>query len=134
MVKEAEENADADKKRRELVDAKNNADSMVHAAEKSLADYGDQIEDADKTAIETAISDLRDVMEGDDLEAINAKTEALSQASMKLGEAMYKAQQAEQEAEGGAENADADASKSDDETVVDADFEEVDPDQDKKNG
>jgi molecular chaperone DnaK len=134
MVKEAEENADADKKRRELVDARNNADSMVHAAEKSLADYGDQIEDADKTAIETAISDLKDVMEGDDLEAINAKTEALSQASMKLGEAMYKAQQAEQEAEGGAEGADADASKSDDETVVDADFEEVDPDQDKKNG
>ncbi len=134
MVKEAEENADADKKRRELVDARNNADSIVHAAEKSLADYGDQIEDADKTAIETAISDLKDVMEGDDLEAINAKTEALSQASMKLGEAMYKAQQAEQEAEGGAEGADADASKSDDETVVDADFEEVDPDQDKKNG
>ncbi len=133
MVKEAEENADADKKRRELVDARNNADSIVHAAEKSLKDYGDQIEEADKTAIETAIADLKDVMEGDDLEAINTKTEALSQASMKLGEAMYKAQQAEQEAEGD-EGADAGASKSDDETVVDADFEEVDPDQDKKNG
>ncbi|MBO6518773.1 MAG: molecular chaperone DnaK [Rhodospirillales bacterium] len=135
MVQEAEENADADKKRRELVDARNNADSIVHAAEKSLGEYGDQIEDADKTAIETAITELKDVMEGDDLEAITAKTEALSQASMKLGEAMYKAQQAEAEAQGGdAEASDADASKSDDDTVVDADFEEVDPDQDKKSG
>ena len=137
MVKEAEENADADKKRRELVDARNNADSMIHTAEKSLGEYGEQIEDADKTAIEAAITDLKDVMEGDDLEAINAKTEALSQASMKLGEAMYKAQQAEQEAQGGdmggdAGDADPGASKSDDESVVDADFEEVDPDQDNK--
>ncbi|MGJ3261589.1 MAG: molecular chaperone DnaK [Rhodospirillales bacterium] len=133
MVKEAEENADADKKRRELVDARNNADSMIHTAEKSLSEYGDKIEDADRTAIETAVADLKEVAEGDDLEAINAKTEALSQASMKLGEAMYKAQQAEQEAEGGdAGAADADASKSDDESVVDADFEEVDPDQDNK--
>ncbi len=135
MVQEAEQNADADKKRRELVDARNNADSIVHAAEKSLGEYGDQIEEADKTAIETAITELKGVMEGDDLEAITAKTEALSQASMKLGEAMYKAQQAEAEAQGGdAEASDADASKPDDDTVVDADFEEVDPDQDKKSG
>ncbi|MDP4795965.1 MAG: molecular chaperone DnaK [Rhodospirillales bacterium] len=136
MVQEAEQNADADKKRRELVDARNSADSMAHSAEKSLKDYGDQVSEAERTAIETAITDLRAVIEGDDLEAITAKTEALTQASMKLGEAMYKAQQAEAEA-GAAGSADSGAkgsSKSDDDTVVDADFEEVDPDQNKKNG
>jgi len=136
MVEEAEQNADADKKRRELVDARNTADSMAHSAEKSLADYGDQVTQDERTAIETAITELREVMEGEDLEAITAKTEALTQASMKLGEAMYKAQQAEAEA-GAGDAADGGASeqaKSNDDTVVDADFEEVDPDQDKKNG
>lgn len=135
MVSDAEQNAEDDKKRRELVDARNNADSMIHAAEKSLGEYGDQIPAEDKTAIETAVTELRDVIEGDDLEAINTKTEALSQASMKLGEAMYKAQQEEAEAAqatGGAEDAGASSKKDDDDTVVDADFEEVDPDQDKK--
>jgi molecular chaperone DnaK len=138
MVQEAEVNADEDKKRRDLVDARNNADSMAHSAEKSLTEYGDQVEEADRTAIQTAITELCETMEGDDLEAITAKTEALTQVSMKLGEAMYKAQQAEAEAAGGGEaGAEADAGgdqKKDDDTVVDADFEEVDPDQDKKNG
>ncbi len=138
MVQEAEVNADEDKKRRDLVDARNNADSMAHSAEKSLTEYGDQVEEADRTAIQTAITELRETMEGDDLEAITAKTEALTQVSMKLGEAMYEAQQAEAEAAGGGEaGAEADAGgdqKKDDDTVVDADFEEVDPDQDKKNG
>lgn len=135
MVKDAEANADADKKRRALVDARNSADSMVHTAEKSLAEYGDKIEDADKKAIEAAVADLREVMEGDDLDAITSKTEALTQVSMKLGEAMYKAQQAEAEAAGGGEGgAEPSQKRDDDETVVDADFEEVDPDQDKKNG
>ena len=138
MVQEAEVNADEDKKRRDLVDARNNADSMAHSAEKSLTEYGDQVEEADRTAIQTAITELRETMEGDDLEAITAKTEALTQVSMKLGEAMYKAQQAETEAAGGGEaGAKAEAGgdqKKDDDTVVDADFEEVDPDQDKKNG
>ncbi len=138
MVQEAEANADEDKKRRELVDARNNADSMAHSAEKSLTEYGDQVDEADRTAIQIAITELREVMEGDDLEAITAKTEALTQVSMKLGEAMYKAQQAEAEAAGGGDagaSADAgDDQKKDDDTVVDADFEEVDPDQDKKNG
>ena len=138
MVQEAEVNADEDKKRRDLVDARNNADSMAHSAEKSLTEYGDQVEETDRTAIQKAITELRETMEGDDLEAITAKTEALTQVSMKLGEAMYKAQQAEAEAAGGGEaGAKADAGgdqKKDDDTVVDADFEEVDPDQDKKNG
>ena len=138
MVQEAEVNADEDKKRRDLVDARNNADSMAHSAEKSLTEYGDQVEEADRTAIQTAITELRETMEGDDLEAITVKTEALTQVSMKLGEAMYKAQQAEAEAaDGGEAGAKADAGgdqKKDDDTVVDADFEEVDPDQDKKNG
>lgn len=134
MVQDAEQNAEDDKKRRELVDARNTADSMIHTAEKSLSEYGDQIPAEDKTAIETAVTELRDVMDGDDLEAITTKTEALSQASMKLGEAMYKAQQEEAEAAqatGGTEDAGG-SSKKDDDTVVDADFEEVDPDQDKK--
>ncbi len=138
MVQDAEANAETDKKRRELVDARNNADSMIHAAEKSLSEFGDKIEDAEKTAIEAAVTDLKDVMEGEDLEAITAKTEALSQASMKLGEAMYKAQQDEAQAagaEGAADAADMGAeAKPEDDTVVDADFEEVDPDQDKKSG
>jgi len=135
MVQDAEKNAEDDKKRRELVDARNNADSLIHATEKSLGEYGDQIPAEDKTAIETAVTELRDVIEGDDLEAINTKTEALSQVSMKLGEAMYKAQQEEAEAApatGGADDAGASSKKDDDDTVVDADFEEVDPDQDKK--
>jgi molecular chaperone DnaK len=135
MVQDAEQNAEDDKKRRELVDARNNADSMIHATEKSLGEYGDQIPAEDKTAIETAVTELRDVIEGDDLEAINTKTETLSQVSMKLGEAMYKAQQEEAEAAqatGGTDDAGASSKKDDDDTVVDADFEEVDPDQDKK--
>ena len=133
MVQEAEANADADKKRRELVDAKNTADGMIHAAEKSLGEYGDKIGADEKSAIEAAVADLKEAIEGDDLEAITAKTEALSQASMKLGEAMYKAQQEEQAAsEGSGDGADASAKKDDDDTVVDADFEEVDPDQDNK--
>ncbi len=128
MVQDAEKNAEDDKKRRELVDARNNADSLIHATEKSLGEYGDQIPAEDKTAIETAVTELRDVIEGDDLEAINTKTEALSQVSMKLGEAMYKAQQEEAEAApatGGADDAGASSKKDDDDTVVDADFEEV---------
>jgi molecular chaperone DnaK len=135
MVQDAEKNAEDDKKRRELVDARNNADSLIHATEKSLGEYGDQIPAEDKTAIETAVTELRDVIEGDDLEAINTKTEALSQVSMKLGEAMYKAQQEEAEAApatGGADDAGASSKKDDDDTVVDADFDAVDPDQDKK--
>ena len=131
MVQEAESHADEDKKRRDLVEAKNTADTLLHSAEKNLSEYGDKIGGDDKSAIETAIEELKEAKEGDDAEAINAKCEALSQAAMKLGEAMYKAAQEEGEAEGSAEagSGDADA-KSEDSTVVDADFEEVNPDAD----
>jgi molecular chaperone DnaK len=119
MVKEAEANAEADKKQREVVEAKNQAESLVHSTEKSLKDYGDKVSAEDKTAIETALTELKGAIEGDDAEAIKEKTNALAEASMKMGEAMYKASQAEAEAkaEGGNKPADDD--------VVDADFEEV---------
>ena len=126
MVKDAEANAAEDKKRRELVDAKNQAEAMIHSAEKSLTEYGDKVSAEDKTAIEGAVAALKTELEGTDPEAISAKTNELVQASMKLGEAMYKAQQAN---EGAA--ADPAAAKKDD--VIDADFKEVGGD-DKKKG
>jgi len=130
MVQDAEQNAEDDKARRESVEVRNNADSLVHAAEKNIKDYGDQVSDEDKQAIETAIAELKEALEGDDVEVITAKTEALNEVSMKLGEAMYKAAQAEGGAEGMA-GGDAEPGPSGetggDDNVVDADFEEVDP-------
>ncbi|NJN05932.1 MAG: molecular chaperone DnaK [Rhodobacteraceae bacterium] len=132
MVKDAEEHAQEDKKRREKVEARNHADALIHDTEKSVKEHGDKISATDKQAIEQAISDLRGVLDGDDVDAIKAKTEALAQASMKLGEAMYKASQAEAGADaGGGEQTHAGEP---DEKVVDAEFEEVDPDKDKKAG
>jgi molecular chaperone DnaK len=139
MVKEAEEHAAEDKKRREVVDARNQADSLVHSSEKNLKEYGDKVGSAEKEKIEADIAALKAVKDGDDVAAIKAKTEALVQSAMKLGEAMYKASQASG-APGGPEgptpggdagagpNAGAGADK--DGKVVDADFEEVD---EKKN-
>ena len=128
MVKDAEANAADDKKRREVVDAKNQAEAMIHSAEKSLVDYGDKVSAADKSAIEAAVAGLRTALEGEDAETIKAKTNDLVQASMKLGEAMYKAG-----AEAGAEPGEAgpahDPSKDD---VIDADFKEVGPEDHKK--
>jgi molecular chaperone DnaK len=121
MVKDAEANAVADKKRREAVDAKNHADALVHSTEKALAEHGSKIEDAERRAIEDAVSDLKEALKGDDAEAIKTKTNTLAQASMKLGEAMYK-QQAESDAA-------KDAAKDD---VVDAEFTEVDDDKNNK--
>jgi molecular chaperone DnaK len=121
MVKDAEANAVADKKRREAVDAKNHADSLVHSTEKALAEHGSKVEDAERRAIEDAVGDLKEALKGDDAEAIKAKTNTLAQASMKLGEAMYK-QQAESDAA-------KDAAKDD---VVDAEFTEVDDDKNNK--
>ncbi|HJZ22308.1 MAG TPA: molecular chaperone DnaK, partial [Bradyrhizobium sp.] len=115
MVKDAEANAAEDKKRREAVDAKNHADSLVHSTEKALAEHGSKVEESERRAIEDAVSDLKEALKGDDAEAIKAKTNTLAQASMKLGEAMYK-QQAEADAA-------KDAAKDD---VVDAEFTEVD--------
>jgi molecular chaperone DnaK len=120
MVKEAEANAVADKKRREAVDAKNHADALVHSTEKALAEHGSKIAETERRAIEDAVGDLKEALKGDDAEAIKAKTNTLAQASMKLGEAMYK-----QQAEGDA----AKAAAQDD--VVDAEFTEVDDDKKK---
>ena len=119
MVKEAEANAESDKRQREAIEAKNQAESLIHSTEKSLKDYGDKVGVEEKTAIETALTELKGVIEGNNAEAIKEKTNALAEASMKLGEAMYKASQAEAEAKaaGGSQPADDD--------VVDADFEEV---------
>ena len=129
MVKDAEANAESDKKRRESVEAKNQAESLIHSTEKSLKDYGDKVSADDRQAIETALADLKSAIEGDDSEVITAKTQTLAEASMKLGQAMYEASQAA-EAEGG-EKADATAKADDD--VVDADFEEIDEDGKKKS-
>ena len=128
MVKEAEANAAEDKKRKDLVEAKNHAEALVHSTSKSLAEYGDKVSAADKSAIEAAIADLKSTLETGDAEAVTAKTNALAQASMKLGEAMYKAQQAQ--AEGDAQRDAGAAGGADD--VVDADFEEVKDDDDKR--
>lgn len=122
MVKDAEVNAAADKKRREAVDAKNHADALVHSTEKALAEHGSKIADTERRAIEDAVSDLKEALKGDDAEAIKAKSNTVAQASMKLGEAMYK-QQAESDAA-------KDAAKDD---VVDAEFTEVDDDKNKKS-
>ena len=133
MVKDAELHAAEDKQRKDLVEARNHADAMIHSTEKSLSEVGDQVAPAEKEAIESAIGDLRGVLDGDDVEAIKEKTNALSQAAMKLGEAMYKASQAEAAQEGGPEPG-PDGETGADEKVVDADFEEVDPERDKKAG
>jgi molecular chaperone DnaK len=127
MVKDAESHASEDKKRRALVEAKNQAESLVHSAEKSLKEYGDKVSESDRTAIADAIAALKTAAEGDDPEAINAKSQALSEVSMKLGQAMYEASQKEQ----AASDAKADAGKDSD--VVDADFEEIDEDGKKKS-
>jgi len=121
MVKDAEANAEADKKRREAVTAKNEADGLVHSTEKALAEHGSKVAESERRAIEDAVSDLKEALKGDDAEAIKAKTQTLAQASMKLGEAMYK-QQAEADAK-------KDAAQDD---VVDAEFTEVDDDKNNK--
>ncbi|MEQ8814950.1 molecular chaperone DnaK [Thalassobaculum sp.] len=131
MVREAEENAADDKKRRELVEVKNQADTLLHTAEKTLAEFGDKVAAGERSKIEEDVAALKAAVEGDDVAAIRSKIDALQQSSMKLGEAMYKAQQEEASAEGGAgssEEPGGDAKGADD--VVDADFEEVD-DQDR---
>ncbi len=129
MVKDAEAHAAEDKKRRELVDAKNQGEALVHSAEKSLAEFGDKVSEADKSAIAAAIAALKTAAEGDDVEAIKARSNDVAQASMKLGEAMYKAQGDAGAGEPGAHEAEAHAK----DDVIDADFKEVDG-SDKKKG
>jgi molecular chaperone DnaK len=123
MVKEAEANKADDEKRKALVEAKNQAEAVVHSTEKALAEHGDKVGEADKAAITTALEDVKASLDSEDPEALAAKTQTLIQASMKLGEAMYAAQQDA----GGAE---AEAGGDD---VVDAEFEEVDGDEKKSS-
>ncbi len=133
MVKDAEANAEDDKKRREAVEAKNQAEAMVNATEKTLAETGDKVSDDVKAPVEAAVAELKTALEGDDVEAINAKVQALTEVSLKLGEELYKAGVAQ------AEQADADNEANQDEgstaqdDVVDAEFEEVDEDDKKKD-
>jgi len=127
MVKEAESNKADDEKRKAAVEAKNQADAVIHSTEKALAEHGDKVGQPERDAITTALEDLKGSLEAGDAETISAKTQTLIQASMKLGEAMYKAQQGEAS---DASAADAEPSSDD---VVDAEFEEVDGDGNKKS-
>ena len=137
MVKDAEMHAAEDKARKEEVETRNQADSLIYTTEKNLAEHGDQVPAEDKAGIEDAVAALKTAMEGGDVEDIRAKSETLAQAAMKLGEAMYKAQQEEAaagQADPGAPGADPEAQGGeDDSTIVDADFEEVDEERKDKS-
>jgi molecular chaperone DnaK len=124
MVKEAEANKDADKKKREAVDSRNQADTLLHSTEKNLKEHGSKVSDADKKAIETASANLRNALKGTDVEDIKKKTQELVQASMKLGEAIYKSQQSAKPGDAPKDAKVKEEGKKDD-NVVDADFEEV---------
>ena len=125
MVAEAEQHAEEDKKRRELVDKRNQADGLLHATEKSLAEYGEKIESSEKTAIEEAIAGLREAMSGEDVVAMETASTKLQEVAMKLGEAMYKEQAEAAGTETGDGGSGEAKSEDTDATVVDADFEEV---------
>ena len=129
MVKDAESHAEEDKQRKAAVEAKNHAEALVHSTEKALSEHGSKVGDAERTAIENAIADLKEALKGNDASAIQAKTNTLAQASMKLGEAMYKQQQEDGQPADTSESATgADGKKED---VVDAEFTEVDDDKKK---
>jgi molecular chaperone DnaK len=130
MVKDAESHKAEDDKRKAVIEARNRAESLVHSTEKALAEHGDKVDAAAKSEIETALEETKKALEGEDAEDITAKAGALAQVSMKLGEAMYKAGQDQAAAEGEASDEGETAS---DEDVVDAEFEEVDEDDDKKS-
>jgi molecular chaperone DnaK len=139
MVKDAESHAEDDKKRRELVEARNQAEALIHSTEKAVAEHGDKVGAEEKSAIETAIAELKSVREGEDVSDIQAKSQTLAQASMKLGEAMYKASQEEAAsgASGGDTGDDSGSRESgatgSNEDVVDADFEEIPEDERKRS-
>ncbi len=137
MVKDAESHAEDDKKRRDLVEARNQAEAVIHTTERSIGELGDKLAAADKSAAESAIAELKTALEGEDADAIRSKTEAVAQASMKIGEAVYKQSQ-----DGGGDGQDGAApggeagggeSGSGDDSIVDADFEEVDDDKKSKS-
>ncbi len=123
MVKDAEANKEADKKKRESVDVRNQADTLIHSTEKNLKEHGSKVSDAEKKAIEDGSNALKESLKGEDIEDIKKKTEALVQASMKLGEAIYKSQQSTKPDSGKDDGNDEKGKK--DDNVVDADFEEV---------
>ena len=125
MVKEAEDNAEADKEKREAIDVRNQAESMIHGAEKSLTDLGDKADPSAKTEVENAIGEVKTSLEGEDISTIKDKTSALSAVMMKMGEAAYKANQENSE--------ETDTSNENKEDVVDADFEEVKDNEEKKD-
>jgi len=129
MVQDAEEHADEDRKARELVDAKNQGESLVHSVRKSAEELGDKVEAGEKESIESAVTELEEALKGDDLDEIKTKTETVTQVSHKLAEQMYAQAQSEQSTEAGDGNAEA---ETDNDDVVDAEFEEVD-DEDKKS-
>jgi molecular chaperone DnaK len=124
MVKEAEQFAEDDKKRKAAAEAKNQAESLIHTTERQLQEHGDKVDASVKSEIETALAEAKTAVEGGDADQMTEKTNALAQAAMKLGEAMYKAQQAETEAAAGPDAGTSSAQP--DEEVVDAEFSEVD--------
>ena len=130
MVKEAEANKEADKKKREGVDSRNQADTLLHSTEKNLKEHGNKVPEADKKAIETSAANLRNALKGTDIEDIKKKTQELVQSSMKLGEAIYKSQQSAKPGDAPKDNKK--EGKKDD-NVVDADFEEVKDDNKEKS-
>jgi molecular chaperone DnaK len=129
MVKDAESHAEEDKTRKAAVEAKNHAEALVHSTEKAVAEHGSKVGDADRSAIENAIADLKEALKGDDAAVIQAKTNTLAQASMKLGEAMYKNAEGAEPADTSESATGADGKKED---VVDAEFTEVDDDKNSK--
>jgi molecular chaperone DnaK len=135
MVKDAEAHAEEDKKRKAQVEAKNHAEALLHSTEKAVAEHGSKVGEGERKAIENAMADLKEALKGDDADAIQQKTNALAQASMKLGEAMYKSQQDQQPGAGGPGAGGPGAAPGGEpgkkEDVVDAEFTEVDDD--KKN-
>ena len=131
MVKDAEANKDADKKKRESVDVRNQADTLIHSTEKNIKEHGSKISDAEKKAIEDGSNALKEALKGEDVEDIKKKTETLVQASMKLGEAIYKSQQGTKPESNKDDGKDEKGKK--DDNVVDADFEEVKDDNKEKS-
>ena len=133
MVKDAEANKESDKKKRETVDVRNQADTIIHTTEKQLKEHGSKISDTDKKAIETGISDLRNALKGTDTEEVKKKTQALVQSSMKLGEAVYKSQQKDTGTKAAQQNKGSESKDKNKDNVVDADFEEVKEDKNDKD-
>jgi molecular chaperone DnaK len=138
MVKDAEAHAEEDKRKRELVEAKNSADALIHTTERTLTEAADKVAQGDRDSVQQAIQALKDTLGSDDAAQIKAKTEALAQASMKVGEALYKAQQAQQagagEGSGSGPSSPGAGAGGDNDKVVDADFEEVDDQKKRGSG